>query len=632
MEPRGVKSRLEIVVTSDKYVYSLLYFELIQKVTMDVSALKVADLKKELAARDLNVNGLKAELATRLQEAIDTDSKPASSTTTGEQTESAKGEEEPASSTKQEDATENHADSSPRNEAREVESHNENVDKHSSALAVPSSAPEGTTQQLVGEIAASDHKAEAEPKEEEDAVQIGVEPTETDIGDGETELKDEVQENIEVPQDPTDDTTQVQDVTQEKSQTGGQMAVDDVEEEAVPQSAKPLAKLDTPHPPSRAVKLLHLVRPILVSTLKEEAEKFGELEQDETYRNGIYLDGIKSAGWIVYKETSSAEALVEKYNNKPFPAGDTFRPAVHFYYVPAEVVPKFIQREEALWEKEQGRLQIIADVIPQGDGQPPKYNYYSRTLKKGVKKGPNGGGPSSSASSAAGGGRSSRGGRGKSGSSRGGGKFSNGFPARPALPPVAFPPIREPYPSAYDNRSRYHPYARQDTRYEAPPSNLPPLNRRYDDDINDFRSRPEAQAPPPPVPSRSGYAKDVDYPVNPRTGNLNGDSIRDRDPYPSRSRYDDYAYNRHPEPRRDYDRRRERDYDDYRERDDARGRYPPASSDSRSRYDQPSRGHGSDDRYRHDRPRDHQYERGYERDRQRSPVSYSRSRDDRYSR
>jgi hypothetical protein len=64
--------------------------------------------------------------------------------------------------------------------------------------------------------------------------------------------------------------------------------------------AAPLASLAPPHPPTRALRVTGLVRPMMLPSLKEMlCEKFGKLDEGEDLKGGVWLDGIKSAGWIV---------------------------------------------------------------------------------------------------------------------------------------------------------------------------------------------------------------------------------------------------------------------------------------------------------------------------------------------
>lgn len=69
--------------------------------------------------------------------------------------------------------------------------------------------------------------------------------------------------------------------------------------------AAPLSSLAPPHPPTRALRVTGLVRPMMLPSLKEMLrERFGELDENEDVKGGVWLDGIKSAGWIVVSKRS----------------------------------------------------------------------------------------------------------------------------------------------------------------------------------------------------------------------------------------------------------------------------------------------------------------------------------------
>ncbi|PWN18850.1 hypothetical protein BCV69DRAFT_64705 [Microstroma glucosiphilum] len=220
----------------------------------------------------------------------------------------------------------------------------------------------------------------------------------------------------------------------------------------------PLSSLAPPHPPTRALRVTGLVRPMMLPSLKEMLrEKFGELDESEEVKGGVWLDGIKSAGWIVFKEASSAQQLFETFNSKPFPSSDSFRTPVSFFYVPAEQVPRLLQEEEDFWEKERGRMDIVATTSQTAeDGGERKYEYSTRPVRQQKKiRDPKPPPPSATAAhsisgAAAGGqGLSIRG----SGFNKRAGAAANGAGASPvadlpmdasSLPPVSFPPVRSP--------------------------------------------------------------------------------------------------------------------------------------------------------------------------------------------
>lgn len=129
-------------------------------------------------------------------------------------------------------------------------------------------------------------------------------------------------------------------------------------------------------PASRALRLEGLVRPLNAASLQQKcldvANDGVEAEEqlDETFgEGGVWLDGIKSSGWVVFKRAAASQRVLEACHGKPFPTSDDNRPPVRFYPIHADIAPSFLQREEKEWETKKTKPQVLVRLPREGEGE-----------------------------------------------------------------------------------------------------------------------------------------------------------------------------------------------------------------------------------------------------------------------
>ncbi|CAO1613049.1 unnamed protein product [Parajaminaea phylloscopi] len=131
-------------------------------------------------------------------------------------------------------------------------------------------------------------------------------------------------------------------------------------------------------PSSRALRLEGLVRPLNLQSLRqrclEVANEGVEAEEqlDESFgEDGVWLDAIKSSGWVVFSRASAADRVREACHGKMFPTSESFRIPVQFFPVHAETVHGFLQREQREWELKKTKPQILVRLSKEeGDEEP----------------------------------------------------------------------------------------------------------------------------------------------------------------------------------------------------------------------------------------------------------------------
>lgn len=116
-------------------------------------------------------------------------------------------------------------------------------------------------------------------------------------------------------------------------------------------------------PPSRALRVEGLVRPMTLSMLRDRCRELGgetgQLDNSLGVGDGgVWLDSIKSSGWVLFRHVSSAQALFKAANGQAFPTSDQFRQPVTFVYVPEALAKEYAQREETLWQEKKAKAAL----------------------------------------------------------------------------------------------------------------------------------------------------------------------------------------------------------------------------------------------------------------------------------
>lgn len=126
--------------------------------------------------------------------------------------------------------------------------------------------------------------------------------------------------------------------------------------------------------PSRALRIEGLVRPLHFNSFRERcleiANEGVETEEklDEAYgENGVWLDNVKSSGWVVFNRVAAARRLFDSCNEKPFPTAESFRTPVRMYFVPVDLVAGLIEKEQREWQEKKTKTQIYVRLPREGE-------------------------------------------------------------------------------------------------------------------------------------------------------------------------------------------------------------------------------------------------------------------------
>ena len=242
---------------------------------MDISALKVTELREELGKRGLSVKGLKAELAERLEEAVKT----------------AEFVEPP-----------NNAETA------------ENVESPTKKRGRTAATDENIAAKLlkVKEVKKDDKLAETsmivEMSDTETEQDENIETAESveDIESVETAENIEITENIQSSK--TTETSETN-VTFETTETENFDTVTSVE---IGSENGTDASFETDETSSKIVHVTHLTRPFSLTEFKSILSPFGEIED-------LWLDSLKTQSFVTFSTSESAAKCKSELSGKQFP-------------------------------------------------------------------------------------------------------------------------------------------------------------------------------------------------------------------------------------------------------------------------------------------------------------------------
>ncbi|KAJ1963658.1 hypothetical protein GGI12_001918 [Dipsacomyces acuminosporus] len=238
--------------------------------------LKVADLRKELAARNLSTKGLKAELVERLEQALAAGAGASQSDNAGddlldlapadEQTEAA---EEPKVAVSDEDF---------------------NIKDAEHVGGSPEHRQEATEERAAGESKDEEARAIAES--------VPVEDRKRKLGDGDDEA-------VSPKAGATSDDKEQQ-LEESKGANGA------ATEAAVETSGSKAAADQPTDQPTDSLYIKNLERPLTAYRLKEMLEKYGTVKD-------LWLNSIKTRGYAQFSNTEEAAAALAEVNGMKFP-------------------------------------------------------------------------------------------------------------------------------------------------------------------------------------------------------------------------------------------------------------------------------------------------------------------------
>lgn len=256
---------------------------------IDIATLKVAELKKHLQERGLSTSGLKADLASRLQDAM------SSEESTTNQEPAVDDETTPVQSNEDEKAHEKAA-----NDQQVVDAQQEiamdNVEDQDSMGS-----------DLQNEHHVSNDKIQEQPSERLLHQATEQEEKEVELGQDENHhATRQEHEEVSVPVEH-DQEAQYSKVTSGVSPYFRTLTPLTQEEEANTVSLEGLTpengivqKMD----PSRSLYIHGLIRPLTLATLKEKIEQYGPLEtKSNPNEQSVWLDGIKTHAYITVSES-----------------------------------------------------------------------------------------------------------------------------------------------------------------------------------------------------------------------------------------------------------------------------------------------------------------------------------------